>query len=218
MSWQKTMLLAGVSLLLSAILTGLVAFIGDHPLAVTDAGWLGTQTPGGNTELRQEPLRFLPSSLRDARRPPPSRPRTAPRGPGDAYIALWDEIAELKGIARRPKRTHQQRSKAVRGPIPRRQLDYFRDKLISTFIAVLPYERPKLAMVQFKGDLDDGPIIDLKRLPDARLQQLKEITLILAGAGMGAEEGVADEPPSGGAAPPRGPRAPKNSKGLRKAP
>jgi hypothetical protein len=32
MSWQKTMLLAGVSLLLSAILTGLVAFIGDHIL------------------------------------------------------------------------------------------------------------------------------------------------------------------------------------------
>jgi hypothetical protein len=32
MSWQKTMMLAGVSLLLSAIVTGLVAFIVDHML------------------------------------------------------------------------------------------------------------------------------------------------------------------------------------------
>ena len=32
MSWQTTMILAGASLLLSAIVTGLVAFIADHIL------------------------------------------------------------------------------------------------------------------------------------------------------------------------------------------
>jgi hypothetical protein len=32
MSWQKTLILAGVSLVLSAVVTGLVAFIADHIL------------------------------------------------------------------------------------------------------------------------------------------------------------------------------------------
>jgi hypothetical protein len=32
MSWQKTLILAGVSLVLSAIVTGLVALIADHIL------------------------------------------------------------------------------------------------------------------------------------------------------------------------------------------
>jgi hypothetical protein len=30
MSWQETLVLAGVSLVLSAVVTGLVAFIADH--------------------------------------------------------------------------------------------------------------------------------------------------------------------------------------------
>jgi hypothetical protein len=32
MSWQKTLILAAVSLLLSAFVTGLIAFIADHIL------------------------------------------------------------------------------------------------------------------------------------------------------------------------------------------
>jgi hypothetical protein len=66
-----------------------------------------------------------------------------------------------------------------------RQRDYFRDRFIQTLAVILPYERPKLAMVQFKGELTDAPVIDLTKLPDAQLQQLKEITLLLTGAASG---------------------------------
>lgn len=139
-------------------------------------------------------------------------------GPGDAYIALWDEVVGLKHDQQtvRKKLTSVALKPAMSQSL-RKHGDYLRNKLIDTFIAILPYERPKLAMIKFQPDDGAGQIIDLKRLPDARLQQLKEITLLLTGAGAGGVAGQADDDPPGGAATPGGPRAPKGGKGLRRA-
>jgi hypothetical protein len=38
---------------------------------------------------------------------------------------------------------------------------------------ILPYERPKLAMIKYEGDRGNR-VIDLTRLPDDRLKQLKD--------------------------------------------
>ena len=109
-------------------------------------------------------------------------------GPGDAYIALWDAIVEIRqsqqAIAQ--KLTSDALKPGTR-VLLERQRDYFRDRFIQTLAVILPYERPKLAMVQFKGELTDAPVIDLTKLPDAQLQQLKEITLLLTGAASGQD-------------------------------
>ena len=41
-----------------------------------------------------------------------------------------------------------------------RYADHRRDKLINTFLAILPYERPKLATIKFQPDDGAGQIID----------------------------------------------------------
>jgi hypothetical protein len=57
-------------------------------------------------------------------------------GPGDAYRALWFEVAEYrKEIAAESRR---------RNPSINRT-DFLRDKLVGTLAKLLPYERPRLA-------------------------------------------------------------------------
>jgi hypothetical protein len=123
-------------------------------------------------------------------------------GPGDAYIALWDAIVDIRKAQDDPGNNR-----------PRH--DYLRDRLIQTLAIILPYERPRLAVVQVKED-HGTPIIDLTKLPDARLQQLKEISLLLTGASGRAH--YADDDSSGGSEAPGGEGAEKGAAELRKAP
>jgi hypothetical protein len=111
-------------------------------------------------------------------------------GPGDAYIAMWDAIVGIRNEqAFLPTLKLNDRAKAARG-------DYLRERLVMALSIILPYERPKLAVIQFKDDHNKGRIIDLTRLPDARLQQLKEITLLLTGA-ESSSDNTDDDPPGG---------------------
>jgi hypothetical protein len=72
-------------------------------------------------------------------------------GPGDAYIALWDEIVLLKqdrlfaaeSLAQPPLNTRRSMEELA---------EYARDTFISTLISILPYERPKLGQIKFQGD------------------------------------------------------------------
>jgi methyl coenzyme M reductase gamma subunit len=85
-------------------------------------------------------------------------------GPGDAYIGLWDELAELKNDQRQiSKRLAKPALKPATKTFLAARYDELRDKVIAIFIDILPYERPKLAMVKYEGD-GTGEIIDLKVL------------------------------------------------------
>jgi hypothetical protein len=98
-------------------------------------------------------------------------------------MRLWDEAAELKRDQRAVSLVLARKGlKPAATQALIKRFDTMRYKLIDTFISILPYERARVAPIETKDD-EDVRIIDLKRLPDARLQQLKEITLLLAGAG-----------------------------------
>jgi hypothetical protein len=130
-------------------------------------------------------------------------------------IALWDELIELSAAR---SLTQPALKSEARASIQKRA-DYLQETFISTLISILPFERPRLANIKFQDGDRKGETIDLTVLPDARLKQLKEITLLLTGAG--AAEGSADEAhadPPRGAAPPGGDRTPKGGKKLRGSP
>jgi hypothetical protein len=143
-------------------------------------------------------------------------------GPGDAYIGLWDELAELKNDQRQiSKRLTKPALKQATKTFLAARYDELRDKAIEVFTSILPYERPKLAMVKYEGD-GTGEIIDLKVLPDDKFKQLKEIALLLTGGthsgAAGPAAGDTNRDPLRGGAAPGGGGAPKDSAKLRKAP
>jgi len=96
-------------------------------------------------------------------------------GPGDAYRALWFEVAEYrKEIASESRR---------RNPSINR-IDFLRDKLVGTLAKLLPYERPRLAAITMAGDQNNPPRVkpDLSKLSEAELDQLEKIVLKVGGA------------------------------------
>jgi hypothetical protein len=121
-------------------------------------------------------------------------------GPGDAYIAFWDELAELKRDRRSAARSLTQPTlKDEARTSLQKRADYLQETFISTLISILPFERPRLANLKFQDNDRRGETIDLTVLPDVRLKQLKEITLLLAGAGsaVGSADEADGEPPPG---------------------
>jgi hypothetical protein len=138
--------------------------------------------------------------------------------PGDAYIGIWDAVMDIRHAqgATNEKLTSDDLGANARASTERRA-DYLREQLISTFATILPYERPKLAVIQFKGDHDSqGPIIDLKKLPDVRLKQLEEITLLLTGGTPGHVESETGDVSHRVAAPPGREGDAKGRKKLRR--
>jgi hypothetical protein len=131
-------------------------------------------------------------------------------------IAIWDLLAEVSKERRNNNISIGKAEKPATKVALQQRADYLRELLLDKFVALLPYERPKLAMIKYEGGRGDRTI-DLTRLPDDRLKQLKEITLLLTGAtGPGGVD--ADDDPPGGAAASRRARAAEDRKGLRKAP
>lgn len=140
-------------------------------------------------------------------------------GPGDAYIALWDEIAAIKQDQRSVVRalSHPAIKATSRLSIERRASD-LRQMFIDTLVSILPYERPRLAMIKFQGDLHGGRVIDITRLNDVRLKQFEEIALILTGAGENSQQGDVADVPQRMATPKGRPRKGEGGEGLRKTP
>jgi hypothetical protein len=113
-------------------------------------------------------------------------------GPGDAYIALWDELAELKRDRRSSARSLTQPTLEgeARASVQKRA-DYLRETFISTVISILPFERPRLANLKFHDNDRTGETIDLPVLPDVRLKQLKESLLFPDGTALADASKVA---------------------------
>jgi hypothetical protein len=88
-------------------------------------------------------------------------------GPGDAYIALWDELAELKRDRRSAARSLTQPTlKGEARASVQKRADYLQETFISTLISILPFERPPLANLKFQDNDRRGETIDLTVLPD----------------------------------------------------
>jgi hypothetical protein len=166
--------------------------------------------------IAREAVRQMPLEHRDAIE------QAVGYGPGDAYVALWDELVVLKKDSRSVAYAlaHPALKPAAR-PAKERRADWLRTLFINTLISILPYERPKLAMIRYEGD-GSGDILDLKVLPDDKFRQLKEIALLLTGGtaagAAGHEAGDTDRDPLRGGAATGGGGAAKDSEKLRKAP
>jgi hypothetical protein len=65
-------------------------------------------------------------------------------GPGDSYLALWSHLIELRN------QWHSQQSQERK--------DYFSERYVEVLKALLPYERPRMAVVRMKTDAENQHI------------------------------------------------------------
>jgi hypothetical protein len=65
-------------------------------------------------------------------------------GPGDAYLALWSHLIELRN------QWHSQQKDERK--------DYYAERYCEVLTKLLPYERPRLAVVKVRSDVDGQQI------------------------------------------------------------
>jgi hypothetical protein len=80
-------------------------------------------------------------------------------GPGDAYVALWDELVVVKRDSRAAANSLVQPAlTGTKRVVMEKGADWLRTLFIETLISILPYERRKLAMIKYQGD-GDGELL-----------------------------------------------------------